>query len=586
MKKFKCISASWYLGILVLSACQSSPGIDLDFVGARLEFLINGKAYTTGDTYNWGNASTSSPIVVSAQIRNPGRFSVSLASNPAITVSGAQASEVAVTQPASPTLEGGATQNVTITITPVGPMTRTAVITIKTNTGNEAVALTLKGYRHGVILIKDINSGPASASPTALTLIGSTLYFRATDAATGAEPWKTDGNSSETVMIKDIYPGTTSSSPSAFTQLGNTVLFSAADAVAGRELWKTDGTLAGTILVADIYAGATSGNPDNNGQFAVLNGRAIFCAETAASGVEVWSSDGTTGGTGLVADLGVGDSCIAPIFKHNSTYVVFSGETASEGRELYRSTGVPASAITMVQNINSGMPNANPSDFISFAGVTVFSADNGAANGTELWKTNATPSSASMAADIRVGASNGSPKDFFILGSNLLYWATDGTTGYELYRSTTALTSATQVKDINAGAGDAYPANPTAAVIGNQALFKACSTATDCELWITDGSTVGTNLLKDINPGGAAGSNPTGMTLAGGVAYFSANDGTNGIELWRTDGSAAGTYMVSDINSGAANSSPANFVASGNNIFFTATTATYGTELYIFVPPP
>lgn len=42
------------------------------------------------------------------------------------------------------------------------------------------------------------------------------------------------------------------------------------------------------------------------------------------------------------------------------------------------------------------------------------------------------------------------------------------------------------------------------------------------ELWITDGTTTGTRLLKDINPG-TAGSNPGGMTaLDDGRIIFAA----------------------------------------------------------------
>ena len=32
------------------------------------------------------------------------------------------------------------------------------------------------------------------------------------------------------------------------------------------------------------------------------------------------------------------------------------------------------------------------------------------------------------------------------------------------------------------------------------------------------------------------------------MLYFQANDGMNGIELWRSDGTSAGTNLVKDIN--------------------------------------
>src|SRR5690554_5563796 len=53
-------------------------------------------------------------------------------------------------------------------------------------------------------------------------------------------------------------------------------------------------------------------------------------------------------------------------------------------------------------------------------------------------------------------------------------------------------------------------------------------------------------LVKDINPTGD--SNPSQQALLNGKLYFQAYDGTNGIELWVTDGTTAGTQMIKDIN--------------------------------------
>ncbi|WNJ20591.1 T9SS type A sorting domain-containing protein [Pontibacter sp. G13] len=74
------------------------------------------------------------------------------------------------------------------------------------------------------------------------------------------------------------------------------------------------------------------------------------------------------------------------------------------------------------------------------------------------------------------------------------------------------------------------------------------------ELWKTDGTLAGTEMVLDINPG-EPGSDPKHLVAIGDTVYFSADNGTDGAELWMTDGTANGTKMVADIFLGAGNGS-------------------------------
>ena len=68
----------------------------------------------------------------------------------------------------------------------------------------------------------------------------------------------------------------------------------------------------------------------------------------------------------------------------------------------------------------------------------------------------------------------------------------------------------------------------------------------------------GTTLVKDISPGDY-GSYPSigyspglgQFAVLGGKLYFGANDGTNGNQLWSTDGTTAGTAIVDNLNPGS-----------------------------------
>jgi ELWxxDGT repeat protein len=112
------------------------------------------------------------------------------------------------------------------------------------------------------------------------------------------------------------------------------------------------------------------------------------------------------------------------------------------------------------------------------------------------------------------------------------------------------------------------------------------------ELWKSDGTTAGTVMVADINPG-RGGSNPGNLTNVNGTLFFTANDGTHGVELWKSDGTAAGTVMVQDIYPGSSwhvnggysyygpnSSSPSNLTNVNGELFFVADDGVHGRELW------
>jgi len=84
----------------------------------------------------------------------------------------------------------------------------------------------------------------------------------------------------------------------------------------------------------------------------------------------------------------------------------------------------------------------------------------------------------------------------------------------------------------------------------------------------------------DINPG-ADSSNPVRFTLANGKVFFDANDGVHGYELWVTDGTVGGTQLVSDIWPGTSGSSPNFLTAFNNKLYFAADDSVHGNELWV-----
>jgi ELWxxDGT repeat protein len=96
------------------------------------------------------------------------------------------------------------------------------------------------------------------------------------------------------------------------------------------------------------------------------------------------------------------------------------------------------------------------------------------------------------------------------------------------------------VKDINP-TGNSFPTNLTR--VGSKLFFAASDGVHGNELWVSDGTTAGTRMVKNIKPG-AKSSNPEMLVNVNGTLFFLASDGTHGEQLWKSDGTKAGTVMV------------------------------------------
>ena len=100
-------------------------------------------------------------------------------------------------------------------------------------------------------LVKDIQQGTGSSSPSLLTAYDGMVFFVANDNIHGRELWKSDGTLTGTKVVKDITPGSSSTSFNCLFVLGNWLYFSAYTSAYGGELWKTDGTSNGTVSVTN-----------------------------------------------------------------------------------------------------------------------------------------------------------------------------------------------------------------------------------------------------------------------------------------------------------------------------------------------
>ena len=425
-----------------------------------------------------------------------------------------------------------------------------------------------------VVLVKDINPslddyGYANDSnPDNFIEFDDKLYFRADDGENGDELWVSDGTPAGTQLLLDINPRISSSddfynfnssdsNATNFIEFDNKLYFTADDGENGDELWVSDGTPAGTQLLLDInprissYYGFYNSYyyGSNAADFIEFDDKLYFAADDGENGRELWVSDGTTSGTQLLLDINPGIS--------NYGYY-YDGSNPS---------------------------SSNPDNFIEFNDKLYFTADDGE-NGYELWVSDGTTSGTQLLLDINPGISNyGYAKssyasNFIEFDDKLFFTANDGENGHELWVSD-GTTSGTQLLlDINPGMSNygSYPGGSSLSdfiEFDDKLFFTADYGENGRELWVSDGTSSGTQLLLDINSyiieyGYEYGFHLSNFTEFDGKLYFTANE-----QLWVSDGTTAGTKSLVETNLGYGS-----IIVVDDELFFNADDSVTGNELY------
>ncbi|QGJ69927.1 Hypothetical protein PBC10988_16160 [Planctomycetales bacterium 10988] len=112
------------------------------------------------------------------------------------------------------------------------------------------------------------------------------------------------------------------------------------------------------------------------------------------------------------------------------------------------------------------------------------------------------------------------------------------------------------------------------------AFFSADDGENGRVLWISDGTSAGTEGLADEDPDLSI-YNPEQLTNADGTVYFRGYSDPIGIEVFFTDGTVAGTVMTYDLSPGPGNSTPSHFANVGSTLFFAASNnSDIGKELF------
>jgi len=362
----------------------------------------------------------------------------------------------------------------------------------------------------------------AGLSVIALAAVGDSVSIL--DVASGTRLWRWEDLRDEPTLVAEI-PGT---GVSRHAVLPGILLFLVVAPDGTRQLWRSDGTPGGTGVVA------TSSLPDAFDSLGVSGARAFFPADGSQGDLELWSSDGTAAGTALLANLAADD-----VYTDSSDprdlhvvgdRVIFTAVGgAGEGRELWASDG-SADGTALLHEFNAGRgAGVAASNAVEFDGALFLGlASNRPDVVSGLWRTDGTAAGTTLAVPLML------PRITRVVAAgDALYFSTD---------TPNAAVCRTRGSEADTTCGPSLEAVGEMRAFGERVIFSGGPSG-DQEPWISDGTLEGTQMIGDLRPG-RGGSAPRQFTTLGGDAVFVASPpDAGGQALWQTDGTARGTRI-------------------------------------------
>lgn len=401
------------------------------------------------------------------------------------------------------------------------------------------------------LLAADLLADVRGIYPTDSVQIGEISYFAADDGVHGRELWRSDGTQAGTALVADLVVGAGGSDPASLVVFNNGVLFTA-----GGAIYRADAL--GATKLADLPADVVSTHA------AVVNDRAIFFVKTDTA-VDLWASDGTSGGTTNVTNLytrseadplrltildvhlfrdgamvkALGDrvlylDAIGRLFSTDGTEQGTTELATNEQDNVYARSIVLLDGEALFLTYEPIIEEIGENQVkVTFDGTCQLWRTDGTAAGTEMihLTLGGTGHLVSTGESVYFGAENEQ--------ENRSLWVTDGTT-----------VGTREVVELPEGAHlgikHSLPDGRLLFVMGSDVSTDESS------LWVSDGTAAGTVEVASLGTGFSS----MGMDSVsiGGVVYFlqsgQANFSGRPMQLWRSDGTPGGTTLVQTYEKG------------------------------------
>jgi ELWxxDGT repeat protein len=394
-----------------------------------------------------------------------------------------------------------------------------------------------------------INEYIAMESGTSFEM-GGRIFF-----GVGSSLWESNGTGAGTHPVIALTPaGGADQGIYGFQPLGNRFLFTRQLAADIAQLWISDGTAGGSQLLATFDGNQSLTAVDSLS--ALSSALAVFVVSNLDTGDgTLWRTDGSVSGTVPVSagapDLNV--SSTSQMVRVNGG-VVFAARSATYGLEPWFSDGTDAGT-HLLREFVAGSGDSDLIFLKAGAGAMLMRPPTGM-NVLDLWFTDGTmPGTWSLnASDSRLSEPQSDFFGFVSLGQNYLFLTRTCPSvincAYRLWRVDSAAHSVALLKQFSAPYDtdvDLQASLFNTGLVNGRGIFAMYDAVMGVEPWSTDGTSSGTVQLADLAPQVSnSGSAPQPFASLNGAELFLVFDQSHGPSLWRTDGTATGTSLVSD----------------------------------------
>ena len=393
------------------------------------------------------------------------------------------------------------------------------------------------GTQNGTVLIKQFSD----FSSKNLTHCGLYLVFSSSNDANGNELWKSDGTFGGTTLIADLSPGTASSqineivyAPGFFANDIYVTLRKEGETFQNLYKMSYSTALGGAISTPSLV-------PDSDyAERLVYYSGSLYFFKGINHNIFQKYNGSSVSSIKNFDPFSVPSQNKIMIFNGN---MYFIAKVAATGQELWKSNGTPTGTI-LVKDINVGTSDSQINELFVYNSRLIFRANDGI-SGFELWQSDGTNAGTNLIYDVIPGSSG---SNIFIIGSNgdkLSFFNSISENDSKLFQYNFTSSQLTLLKDFSWYSPNIEDDPYKGIYLNNTIICTGHDNVYGTQLWKSDGTSSGTTLLKRINKGNA---NLSNFTSLGNKTFFTASDKDFWSVPFITDGTQAGSFQLANLH--------------------------------------